>query len=792
MSGIRLRAYLWLLMMLGVIGMCTLQFYHQSPLQTNLLSLLPATERNPVAEEAVTRLANIAGNRAIFLIGHASTESAMLAANAFASSLEQSKAFHQVIANIPAIDPKELVEVYVHHRFHLLTERDRHLLTNEQVNLDERLQKKLYVPFQFGLTVPIAEDPFGFLDNWIGHLPLRSLKLEPENGMLVTRSIQNHGVGHASTEKTWVFVSAELGGSAYDNIVQNDVVSAVLKAKETLTKASLEAEVLYTGTVFYADDARANAEREIDFIGVGSLVGMLALLYFVFRSVRPLALGLLSVAFGIGAAVAFTISMYGQIHLITLVFGASLIGEAIDYPIQYFAAHLGTGKDWAPITGLKRITPGLTVALVTSLLGYSALMFAPFPALAQIGLFALVGLSAAWLSVFLLLPALLVKPNTRDPEVAVARPKLFLTWWKTHMDKRECYVVVIIILAIALPGWLQLTSNDDVRLLIAKPSALVTQEEIIRELTGIGNESQFFLIEGATVDAVLHNEEMLTQRLAPLMQKAEISGYQGISSFLPSLATQEKNHALWASKVFNDKSVLQTTLINAGLYEDVGEQLINAFDASAKQPLLLEDWLKSPIANTAKNLWLGKTDQGFAAIGLPRNIRNTDSVKLLAEKIEGVTFVDKAGSTSQLLKNYRQWGGLWLLGVITLIYLALVVRYQWAQAAVVLTPAVIAIVLTFGLFGHFHIPLSLFHLMALMLVLGVGVNYAIFLREGGAYAAASLSGVLLSAGTTLLSFGLLAFTSMPALSSFGLTLLLGVGIAVLLAPMVLSFEAEHA
>ena len=83
--------------------------------------------------------------------------------------------------------------------------------------------------------------------------------------------------------------------------------------------------------------------------------------------------------------------------------------------------------------------------------------------------------------------------------------------------------------------------------------------------------------------------------------------------------------------------------------------------------------------------------------------------------------------------------------------------------------------------------------MALMLVIGVGVNYAIFLREGlckgGTHAAASLAGVLLSAGTTLLSFGLLAFSSMPALASFGLTLLIGVGIAVLLAPIVLTFES---
>lgn len=100
--------------------------------------------------------------------------------------------------------------------------------------------------------------------------------------------------------------------------------------------------------------------------------------------------------------------------------------------------------------------------------------------------------------------------------------------------------------------------------------------------------------------------------------------------------------------------------------------------------------------------------------------------------------------------------------------------------------------LALGILGYLGTPFTLFNLMALMLVLGVGVNYAIFLREGGMYAAATLAGVLLSAGTTLLSFGLLSFSSMPALSGFGLTLLIGIGIAVLFAPSVLSFAERDA
>ncbi|WP_217078283.1 hypothetical protein, partial [Clostridium baratii] len=65
--------------------------------------------------------------------------------------------------------------------------------------------------------------------------------------------------------------------------------------------------------------------------------------------------------------------------------------------------------------------------------------------------------------------------------------------------------------------------------------------------------------------------------------------------------------------------------------------------------------------------------------------------------------------------------------------------------------------------------------------------YAVFLREGCARQRADIGGVwvgvLLSASTTLLSFGLLGTSAMPVLRSFGMTLALGIVIAVALAPL---------
>jgi len=782
---IRARAILWGMLAIGILLACVFQLSgtsrSSSLLQTNLLAVLPPTERSPLAEDAVNRLANVAGNRAIFLVGHASGEAAAVTARSFADHLRQTNTFKQVISDIPSINPKQLTDLYLQHRFHLLSDADRIALAAGNADLETRLLRKLHAPFRFGLSLSPADDPFGFTDAWIASLPLQSLKLQPENGLLMTRA----------GDKVWVLVTAELSGSAYDSAVQGAVIHATAEAESALHQQFRDVDILRTGTVFYADAARTRAEHEVNLFGVVTIIGVLLMLYLVFRSVRPLALGLLSVGFGLGAAFTVTVFIYGELHLITLVFGASLIGEAIDYAIQYFAAHLGAGSTWTPLDGLRRITPALILALTTSMLGYVTMMFSPFPVLSQIALFALVGLSTACLSVFLLLPALLVRPNQRDPNEAVALPRRFLVWWKARIGRRTCYVMSGALLCLSVPGWLQLSSNDDVRLLIARPPALMAQEEKIRDLIGFSNSNQFFLIEGATPDEVLSREESLRERLSTLEDQGVITGAQSLSRFVPSLSRQQANHDVWERQVFFNSKKLRDLFSSVGMHDHLAAQQLAAFHQMKNKKLLLEDWLASPLATPYRHLWLGKTTHGYASIVLPQGVRDATALHAAAEKRVGVSLVDKAGSVSKLFEQYRKWGALWIGGALCIVFAVLCVRYHWQGAAVVIMPTLLGMAASLGLLGYFHTPVTLFNIMGLMLVLGIGVNYAIFLREGGTHAPASLAGVLLSAATTLLSFGLLAFSSMPALSNFGIMLLVGIGVGVLCTPMVLCFESEE-
>jgi predicted exporter len=155
--------------------------------------------------------------------------------------------------------------------------------------------------------------------------------------------------------------------------------------------------------------------------------------------------------------------------------------------------------------------------------------------------------------------------------------------------------------------------------------------------------------------------------------------------------------------------------------------------------------------------------------------------------VPGASFVDKAMSVSKLFGAYRIDSGAWLAGATLLVAALLSWRYGLRGGIATTLPVVLAIGVTLAVFGYLRVPFNLFNCLALMLVLGVGANYAVFLREGALRAAGDLgavwAGVLLSAATTLLSFGMLALSAMPALQSFGATLALGIAVSVMLAPI---------
>ncbi|MDO9225002.1 MAG: MMPL family transporter [Pseudomonadota bacterium] len=783
----RLRAWIWLACAALLLAATVARFVPEPPIETDLLALLPPTERNPLAEQAATRLGRLTGERAVFLIGLPDTKTngadARAAASLLATRLDNGQVFKKIVTRIPTPDPSALLDLYTPYRGGLIAPELRDE-TFSPDNLSARLDARLASPFGGG-ALPLAADPFGLFDAWLQSLPYQQFRLTVEDGWLSLREGGNSGgnSGGKSGEMTWVLVSGELAGSAFDPVVQQGLQASLPAAEEELKRRWPGIQVLRAGAVFHATAARASAEREMHVIGVGSLLGIILLLLLVYRSPGPLALGLLSVGVGVCVAVLTTTWVFGRLHLMTLVFGASLIGEAIDYAIQYFSARLGAGSEWDARRGLATVFPALAVALATSVVGYAALALTPFPAMRQIAVFAISGLAAAWLTVLLVLPWWLRRAQTWTPGRLLEMPGRWLHLWRTRVGQRAFLIFAAVALLVAAPGWLRLTADDDIRQLIQSPADLTAQERQLRTLTGLEAGSQFFLIEGDSPEQVLQREEALAEKLARQGVKM-----QGVSRFIPSCRKQKQDRQRLRDALPTARQTLEDAGFRAEAIADWSGQVSRPGDCLAPQA-----WLESPLSTPFRHLWLGRTAQGVASLALPSGYREVAMLTAASRSLPGVTLVDKPGAVSRLFAEYRRLGIYVLAAATLLIFTVLAWRYGPRGAAAVLAPVLLAQALALALLGYAGVVLNLFNLLALLLVLGVGINYAIFLFEGtralgpqpASREAATLVGVTLSAATTLLSFGLLSLSSMPALSGFGITLALGVGIAVLLAPAVL-------
>jgi predicted exporter len=767
-----LRAGLFAVASLLVCLLCAWLLFGRSssPLQTDLLTMLPATERHPLAEEAVDRLSKASGDRMVLLVASKDDETAKDAARDLGASLGKDPVFASVIAELPPFDLDQLVTPFLPFRFHLLTQEDRAALTTPGFDPVDALKRRLNQPFGANVGARLTDDPFGWMQHWLDRQPWNRSALVPEDDLLTAHR----------DDGTYVLVIATLKGSSYDDTVQRRALATLDTAEKAMLAKHAGTSLLRTGAIFYAASARAGAEHDTHLVGIVSTVGIALLVLLVFRSLRPLVIAFLSTALGVVGAVVATVLVFGQLHLLTLVFGAALLGEAVDYSIQYLCARANSGTQWNAERGVRQVRPALLLALATSLLGYALLAAVPFPALRQMAVFAMAGMAVACASVFWLLPALAQKPARAPLSPAFVRVALS---WQRIASGRRAVVGVVVLCVLAIPGWIRLGHDDDIHLLISPPAALEAQTATIRDVAGFGGGSQFWLVEGATPEEVLQREEALTDRLQDWVADGRLGGWTGITAMLPSAHRQARNIAA-LDPLFTPRERMTTWLGEAGFRAEGGASFLAAYPGRA---FTLDDWLAMPAYTPFRYLWMSGGPHGVGSIVVPQGQDDAALLRTASDGLPGVSLIDKPASISALFGRYRGYADIWLGAALALVALTFAWRYGPRAAWRVVLPPLAGIVLSVAALGYLGEPLTLFHIMALMLVLGVGANYAVFLREGEPHAAhipgAAYAGVLLSAVTALLSFGLLALSSMPALKHFGLTLLLGIGFTALLAPV---------
>lgn len=753
----------WWLMALMLV--CAIAFFILIPgfrLQTDILEMLPTDRNDPVAELAFDRYAERSMRELVFLVASPEKAEALSAAGELDTVLENLSAVDTVASGAGLAQQADYGRVLQQYRHQLLSAEDEQLLRQGRYQqFAETGLGLLFSPVSSGLVQMVATDPF-LLSYRFARAEAGQQSAVNENGFLV---YEQQGMFH-------VLLRATLSGSAFDRGLQTEVTDALAGLESRWSSSEREVNLKRNGALFYADFAFTTARTEVSSIGGASLLLIMAIVILVFRSLRPLGLVFIALTFGVALGLVAVRLAFGSVHVLTVVFGASLIGVAVDYAFHFFAVPRESGR-----VRLQAILPAISLGLASSLLGYAALASTPFPGLRQMALFCIFGLAGAWLTVVLLFP--------RVPLSVVTSPRLLslcehcLRVASTGKARVMLWIMLLLPPLMLIMLFRGVTVNDDVRQFRPTDRDLQQQEEAVNRILQVPASNQFYLVTADDPQTLLQNMENARPRLEQYRREGLIGGYINFSAWLPALEQQQEHYRLYQELYASDALAL---FVQAGLLED--EDLGNirtAFAEETGRELHVEEWLASPLGAQYRELWLGQVQDGTYAAVIP--LRGPLQLRSLTDISSDIRFIDKVATVNAMIGQYRQ-RLVWLfIAAAIATCLLLSWRYGLQRAVITLLPAGIAV--TFSIVGLVLLgeSLNLFNVLALFLVLGIGIDYGIFFTEAKGADQHILLAVLLAACTTLLAFGMLTLSSTPAIHSFGLTILLGIGMALLLAPV---------
>lgn len=583
-------------------------------------------------------------------------------------------------------------------------------------------------------------------------------RLRLMDGWLVTQDTEGN---------YWYLIHGELAGQSFDMQQTHRLVTTLGTLENELKARFPQAQLLSRGTAFYSDYASQQAKKDISTLGAVTVLGVLLLIVDVFRSLRPLLLCLMSIGVGALAGTVVTLLVFGELHLMTLVMSMSIIGISADYTLYYLTERMVHGGESSPWQSLAKVRHALLLALLTTVVAYLLLMLAPFPSIRQMALFAAVGLSASCLTVIFWHPWLCRGLPVR-PVPALG---LMLRWLAAWRRNKKLSIGLPVALALfSLAGAMTLRVDDDIAQLQALPQDILAQEKAITALTGQSVDQKWFVVYGQSPQQTLERLEQFVPALAQAKANGWIADYRTLP--LNSLARQRQDLALLQKAT--------PTVINA--LQRAGVTTANA-DLNA-MPVTVDEWLASPVSEGWRLMWLTQAN-GESAILVPvSGVQNSAALGTLSLRHSaGIAWVDRKSSFNALFALYRHLL-TGLLGVaLAVIACGAIVRLGWRDGLRSLVPSILSLgcgLATLTLSGH---TVNLFSLLALVLVLGIGINYTLFFSNPRGTPITSMLAITLAMLTTLLTLGMLVFSATQAISSFGIVLVSGIFTAFLLSPL---------
>lgn len=764
-----------LLLWLAFLALCAWVAV-RTPISTDLTHFLPT--RAGLSERIlVDQLRQGTASRLILMALEGADETELAqASNRLAAALSQSPLF-----------------AYVHNGSQTLSAAELDFLFSQRYLLSPAVTQERFsiARLRQSLKARLAE-----LASPAALLQKEYLPRDPTGEFLQVLRVWSSQEGPATRRGIWfsrdgrrALLIAETRATGFDFGAQAEAVERI-RESFAAARGSKSITLAMAGPPVFSVEANRLITRDATRLSLLNVLAVTALLWAVYRSLRVILIGLIPLASGALAGTAAVSLIFGGIHGITLGFGATLIGVAADYPNHLFT-HSAPGE--SPHHAIRRIWPTLRLGILTNVAGFAAMLFSGFPGLSQLGVFAAAGLLAAGASCRWVMPALM-PDSIRLPRSLIA------TLSASFRPSRYVRLIPLLIGAGAI-AWLGASPtplwNDDINALSPVPEASKDLDEGLRAELGAPDLRKLILVLGDSEEQVLQRSERLADKLESLTTARALAGFDMAALYLPSKAMQHKRQAtLPEDKTLADN--LRAALKGLPFKSGAFEPFLNETAAAKTAPVLDSTALASgPLASRINALLFRQDDRWVGLVPLKGVSDERRIVETLAATDNPhLVYLDLKHQSSKLLADYRRQAlhllG-WSLGAIVVL-LTVGLRSIGGMLRVLL-PMLIAAGVTAAVMAQASHGLSLFHLVSLLLVMGLGMDQALFFNRATASreeTGRTRLSLLLCNLSAIIAFGILAGSGVNILHAIGATVALGAFFALLFAAMLARADGDPA
>lgn len=737
----------------------------------DLFNMLPKPVTAEAFAAADAKLTEMTGKNVFILVSNEQFSQAKAAAETVYAALNGSPRFKSVSLYQDTSNLGDITAFIQKYRWNLLDEETASLL-NAPGGAELFAQNALATAYGAFTLMPLSvleTDPFLLsehnLQNYLSYLQKSGTALSPKDGVLA--SFVNG--------KWYILIRAVLSEKGAALASGGNAVVQIYEVCTPLEKDGTR--FVFSGTPFHSYKSSSAATKEISVITSVSMLVVLAILLLVFKRPQPIFCSLLSIFVSVLTAVAATFALFGKMHVLTLVFGTSLIGSCIDYSLHYFITWKGNSDFHSGREIRAHLLKGLGLSLISTVLCYFVLLFAPFTLLKQMSVFSMTGIVSAFLTAIALYPYIPVPETDRD--IRLLRLMRTPSWYNKKVVGR---IVITSMFVVSIGMLVVFHKHFKIENNVARLYKLEGRElSDEAEAAGVLNYSPsgWFIISGETEEDVLQKEEAVAAQLRTVNKGKTNGGYICTSAFIPSIKKQRESRAA-AERLL---PLAPEQYESLGYDKNCASALSREFYSGNDDFIRMGKNVPDSIEKSVSAVWLGNIDGTYYSVVIPTSVTDYDAYMKIVGDSDGVFFVSKVRSVNSDLDRLSKMLLMLFSAVYILIFIVLKLFYTWKQSFKIISVPLLIVLFVAAIFSAVHIHLEFFSIVGMILVFGLGLDYVIYMIENEKRSDKSDNAKLepfaiaLSFVTTAVSFGSLALSRFIPVHVIGLSIFIGLAVA---------------